>query len=127
MLRFDKMTLKAQEALQAAQEIAARHENQAIEPVHLLAAMVQQADGVVAPLLARLGIRSEQLTQDIEREIGRLPKVSGFAQQHMSPVLNRVLEKAFDEATKFKDEYVSTEHIFLAIAGEDRDPAGQLL
>jgi ATP-dependent Clp protease ATP-binding subunit ClpB len=127
MLRFDKMTLKAQEALQAAQEIAARHENQAIEPVHLLAAMVQQADGVVAPLLARLGIRSEQLTQDIEREIGRLPKVSGFAQQHMSPVLNRVLEKAFDEATKFKDEYVSTEHIFLAVAGDDRDPAGQLL
>src|ERR1700740_2849439 len=127
MLRFEKMTVKAQEALQGAQEIAARHENQQREPIHLLAALVSHPDGVVPPLLARVGIRTELLTQDIEREIGRLPKVTGFAQQHMSAVLNRVLEKAFDEATKFKDEYVSTEHIFLAIAGEDRDPAGQLL
>jgi ATP-dependent Clp protease ATP-binding subunit ClpB len=127
MLRFEKMTVKAQEAVQSAQEIAARHENQQIEPVHLLAALVTQADGVVAPLLARLGIRSESLSQDIEREIGRLPRVTGFAQQHMGKPLNDVLERAFDEAQRFKDEYVSTEHMFLAIAGQDRDPAGQLL
>src|SRR5713226_5358123 len=105
MLRFEKMTVKAQEALQNAQEIAARHENQQIEPVHLLSALVTQADGVVSPLLARLGIRAELLSQEIEREIGR----------------------AFDEALRFKDEYVSTEHMFLAVAGQDRDPAGQLL
>jgi ATP-dependent Clp protease ATP-binding subunit ClpB len=127
MLRFDKMTVKAQEALQEAQEIAARHENQAVEPVHLLEALVRQQDGVVPPLLARLGIRSEQLEQEIQREIGRLPKVQGFAQQHLGRPLNDVLEKSFDEATKFKDEYVSTEHLFLAIAGADRDPAGKLL
>src|SRR5271167_3051957 len=127
MLRFDKMTVKAQEALQQAQEIAARHENQAVEPIHLLEALVQQQDGVVPPLLARLGIRSEALTQDIEREIARLPKVQGFAQQHLGRPLNDLLEKSFEEATKFKDEYVSTEHLFLAIAGADRDPAGRLL
>ena len=127
MLRFEKMTVKAQEALQRAQEIAAEHENQAVEPVHLLSALVQQQDGVVPPLLARLGIRSELLSQDIAREIGRLPKVQGFAQQHLGRALNDVLEKAFDEAEKFKDEYVSTEHLFLAIAGADRDPAGKLL
>ena len=127
MLRFEKMTVKAQEALQNAQEVAARHENQQIEPVHLLAALVAQADGVVSPLLARLGIRTEAFSQDIEREIGRLPRVTGFAQQHMSRVLNDILEQAFDEAERFKDEYVSTEHIFLAIAKRDRDPAGQLL
>jgi ATP-dependent Clp protease ATP-binding subunit ClpB len=127
MLRFDKMTVKAQEALQRAQEIAAEHENQAVEPVHLLAALVQQQDGVVPPLLARLGIRSELLTQDIDREMGRLPKVQGFAQQHLSRALNEVLENSFDEAEKFKDEYVSTEHLFLAIAAADRDPAGKLL
>jgi ATP-dependent Clp protease ATP-binding subunit ClpB len=127
MLRFDKMTVKAQEALQQAQEIAGSRQNQAVEPIHLLAALVQQADGVVPPLLARLGIRGELLTQDIEREIERLPKVQGFAQQHLSRALNDVLERSFDEATKFKDEYVSTEHLFLAIAGEDRDPAGRLL
>ncbi len=127
MLRFEKMTVKAQEAVQSAQEIAASHENQQIEPIHLLAALVAQADGVVPPLLSRLGIRSEGLTQEIEREIGRLPKVQGFAQQHMGRPLNEVLERSFKEAEGFKDEYVSTEHLFLAIAALDRDPAGKLL
>jgi ATP-dependent Clp protease ATP-binding subunit ClpB len=127
MLRFEKMTVKAQEALQSAQEVAARHENQQVEPLHLLAALVSQPDGVVPPLLARLGIRTEMLSQEIEREIGRLPRVTGFAQQNMSRALNEVLERAFDEAQRFKDEYVSTEHMFLAIAAKDRDPAGQLL
>jgi ATP-dependent Clp protease ATP-binding subunit ClpB len=127
MLRFEKMTVKAQEAVQSSQEVAARHENQQVEPVHLLAALVGQADGVVPPLLARLGIRTEALTQEIEREISRLPKVQGFGQQHLGKTLNEVLERAFKEADKFKDEYVSTEHLFLAIAGQERDPAGQLL
>jgi ATP-dependent Clp protease ATP-binding subunit ClpB len=127
MLRFDKMTVKAQEALQQANDVAARHENQQIEPVHLLEALVSQTDGVVPPLLARLGIRSEALTQEIAREIARLPKVQGFAQQRLGKPLNSVLERAFAEAERFKDEYVSTEHLFLALAGEDRDPAGQLL
>jgi ATP-dependent Clp protease ATP-binding subunit ClpB len=127
MVRFDKMTVKAQEALQHANDVAARHENQQIEPVHLLEALVSQTDGVVPPLLARLGIRSEALTPEIEREIARLPKVQGFAQQHLGKPLNNVLERAFDEAERFKDEYLSTEHLFLALAGEERDPAGQLL
>ncbi len=127
MLRFEKMTVKAQEAVQSAQEVAARRENQQIEPVHLLAALVAQADGVVPPLLARLGVRTEALSQEIDREIGRLPKVHGFAQQHMGRPLNEVLERAFKEADSFKDEYVSTEHLFLAIAVQDRDPAGHLL
>jgi ATP-dependent Clp protease ATP-binding subunit ClpB len=127
MLRFDKMTVKAQEAVQQAQEIAANHENQAVEPLHLLVALVQQPDGVVPSLLTRLGIRTELLNRDIEREIGRLPKVQGFTQQNLSRALNDVMERSFKEATNFKDEYVSTEHLFLAIAGEDRDPAGRLL
>ncbi len=127
MLRFDKMTVKAQEAVQEAQEIAARHENQAVEPLHLLVALVEQKDGVVPPLLARLGIRSELLMQDLDREISRLPKVQGFGQHHMGRALNDILERSFDEATKFKDEYVSTEHLFLAIAAADSDPAGRLL
>src|SRR6266849_1143698 len=116
MLRFEKMTVKAQEAVQSAQEVAARRENQQIEPVHLLAALAAQADGVVPPLLARLGVRTEALSQEIDREIGRLPKVHGFAQQHMGRPLNEVLERAFKEADRSKDEYVSSEHLFLAIA-----------
>ncbi|HEV2101546.1 MAG TPA: Clp protease N-terminal domain-containing protein, partial [Candidatus Acidoferrum sp.] len=127
MLRFDKMTVKAQEAVQESQEIAARHQNQAIEPLHLLVALIEQKDGVVPPLLARLGIRNELLMQDVDREISRLPKVQGFGQQNMSRALNDVLERSFDEAEKFKDEYVSTEHLFLAIAAAESDPAGRLL
>src|SRR5271165_4791166 len=127
MLRFEKMTVKAQEAVQSAQEVAARHENQQVEPVHLLAALVAQTDGVVPSLLTRLGIRSEVLSQEIENEIGRLPKVQGFGQQHWGRPLNDALENAFTEAEKFKDDYVSTEHLFLAIAAQERDPAGQLL
>ena len=127
MLRFEKLTVKAQQAVESAQEIAARNENQQIEPLHLLASLAAQPDGVVPPLLARLGIRSEVFAQEIEREIGRLPKVQGFAQQHMGRPLNDVLERAFNEADSFKDKYVSTEHLFLAMAGLDRDPAGQLL
>jgi ATP-dependent Clp protease ATP-binding subunit ClpB len=127
MLSFDKMTVKAQEAVAKAQEIAAQHENQAIEPLHLLSALIHQQDGVVTPLLTRLGIRNEVLSQDLEREINRLPKVQGYGQQHMGRALNQVLERSFEEAKNFKDEYVSTEHLFLAIAAEDRDPAGKLL
>ena len=126
-MRFDKMTVKAQEAVQESQEIAARHQNQAIEPLHLLVALVEQKDGVVPPLLARLGIRHELLMQDVDREISRLPKVQGFGQHNMSRALNEVLERSFDEAQKFKDEYVSTEHLFLAIAAAESDPAGRLL
>jgi ATP-dependent Clp protease ATP-binding subunit ClpB len=127
MLRFDKMTVKAQEAVQQSEGIAARHENQAIEPLHLLVALVEQKDGVVPPLLARLGIRNELLIEDVGREIGKLPKVEGFGQHNLSRALNDVLERSFDEAQKFKDEYVSTEHLFLAIAAADKDPAGKLL
>jgi len=127
MVRFDKLTVKAQEALQGAQEIAARHDNQEIQPLHLLGALVAQSDGVVPALLTRLGVPLEALSQDLTRELDRLPKVRGFAQQHMGATLNAALEHAFDETAKFKDEYVSTEHLFLALAGLDRDPAGQLL
>ena len=126
-IRWDKLTVKAQEALQETNEVAARHENQEIAPLHLLAALVGQADGVVPPLLARLGIRKEALVQDLEREIGRLPRVHGFSEQRMGRALNDALERAFKEADNFKDEYVSTEHLFLGVASLDRDPAGQLL
>ncbi|MEQ1472769.1 MAG: Clp protease N-terminal domain-containing protein, partial [Candidatus Acidiferrum sp.] len=127
MLRFEKLTVKAQEAVQSAQEIAATHENQQIEPIHLLAALVAQDGGVVPPLVTRLGVRPETLSQEIARVIARLPRVQGFGQQHMGDAVNQVLERSFKEAEKFKDEYVSTEHLFLAIANEDRDSAGELL
>jgi len=127
MLRYDKLTVKAQEALQSAQEIAASANQQQVEPLHLLAALLAQSEGVVAPLLAKLGAAPEALAGEVRREIERLPKISGAAQQYMSPASNDAMSRAFDEAARFKDEYVSTEHILLAIAQLDRDPAGALL
>ena len=127
MLRYDKLTVKAQEALQEAQDIAAKAGQQQIEPLHLLAALVGQHDGVVPPLLNRLGVRPESLEAEITAQLARLPKVSGVSQQHLGNASNEALEAAFEEAEKFKDEYVSAEHILLAIAAKSKDPAGQLL
>ena len=127
MIRFDKLTLKAQEAFQSAQDIAARHDQQQVEPLHLLGALVAQHDGIVPPLLARLGVRPETLASEIEERMGRFPKVTGAAQQHLSAAANKVLEGAFVEAETFKDEFVSTEHILLAIATIQKDPAAELL
>lgn len=127
MIRYDKLTVKAQEALQSAQEIAAQAGQQQVEPLHLLAALIHQQDGLVSPLLAKLGSPVEAISAAVQREIERLPRVSGAAQQFLSPASNDVLSKAFDEASNFKDEYVSTEHILLAIASLQRDLAGSLL
>ena len=124
---MDKFTVKAQEALSAAQEMGARSGQQQIEPLHLLWALVAQGDGVVPPLLEKLGVSPTRLAGEIETQASRLPKVSGVTSQYLSPASNEALERAFKEAERLKDEYVSTEHILLAIASTDRDPAGQLL
>src|SRR6202042_428406 len=127
MIRSDKFTVKAQEALQAAQEMGERSSQQQIEPLHLLWALVAQGDGVVPPLLEKLGVSPTTLASEVQKQVERLPKVSGVSDQFLSKASNEILERAFDEAQRLKDEYVSTEHILLAIAGGDRDPAGQLL
>ena len=127
MVRFEKFTLKAQEAVQEAQDIAARHDQQQVEPLHLLGALVAQHDGVVPPLIEKLGVRPETLANDIESRLMRYPKVTGAVQQQLSPAGNKVLEGAFVEAEQFKDEYVSTEHILLAIATIRKDEAAELL
>jgi ATP-dependent Clp protease ATP-binding subunit ClpB len=124
---MDKLTVKAQDALQAAQEFGGRSGQQQIEPLHILWALAAQPDGVVPPLLEKLGASPTRLASEIEKEVARLPKVSGAAQQYMSPGSNEILEHAFDEAQRLKDEYVSTEHILLAISAAGRDAAAQLL
>src|SRR5277367_6096370 len=127
MIRMDKLTVKAQEALQAAQEMGARSGQQQIEPLHLLWALVAQGEGVVSPLLSKLGVAPEVVAKEVERQIERLPKVSGASQQYLSQGLNDVVSRAFDEAAKFKDEYVSTEHLLLALASGGHDAAAEIL
>jgi ATP-dependent Clp protease ATP-binding subunit ClpB len=127
MIRSDKFTVKAQEALQAAQEMGERSGQQQIEPLHVLWALVAQGDGVVPPLLEKLGVSPTLIASEVEKQIARLPKISGGSQPQFSPATTKVLERAFDEAQRLKDEYVSTEHILLAISASDKDLAGQLL
>ena len=125
--RLDKLTVKAQEALQAAQELASRSGQQQIEPLHILWALIAQGDGVVPPLLEKLGVSPTTLAAESEKQIQRLPQISGVSDQYLSKASNDVLQRAFDEAQRLKDEYVSTEHILLAISTAERDPAAQLL
>jgi ATP-dependent Clp protease ATP-binding subunit ClpB len=127
MIRSEKFTVKAQEALQGAQEIGERSGQQQIEPLHVLWALVAQGDGVVPPLLEKLGVSPTLIASEAEKQIARLPKISGGSQPQFSSTTTKVLERAFDEAQRLKDEYLSTEHILLAISATDKDPAGQLL
>ncbi len=127
MLRFDRLTLKAQEAVQRAQEIAGKHGNQQLEPLHLLAALLAEREGVVFPVLQKLDVPPEALALEVDRAIERLPKVSGLTQHYLGPSLNEVFKIAFEEAEQFKDEYISTEHLLLAVSMLKGDPAGELL
>src|SRR2546423_15699365 len=115
MFRFDKLTLKGQEALQFAQSHAQEKSNPQISPEHLLWALIEQKEGVVLPILQKLGVNLQTVAQQLADAVGRLPKVQGQAEIYMSPGLNRVLEDALKEADQFKDEYVSTEHLLIAL------------
>ena len=126
--RFDKLTQKAQEAVQQAQSLAAEYGNQAVHPLHLLIALAREREGIVRPVLEKCGVQVEAMFAEAERQLTALPKVQGQpAGAYVSPALNQVLEAAFKEAENFKDEFVSTEHLLLAIADQKYDPAGSLL
>jgi len=114
--RFDKLTLKAQEAVQRAQERAADAGNPQIESLHLLAALLDEQEGVVRPLLEAIGVNQQQLRQMITAELSHLPKTSGGAPPQLGNELSRVLDAAQQAATEMKDEFVSTEHLLLALA-----------
>jgi ATP-dependent Clp protease ATP-binding subunit ClpB len=126
-MRLDKLTVKAQEAVQAAQSLADQHSHQAIEPEHVLVALLQQREGVVGPLLAKLGARPETIQSTLEAELSKLPAVRGGGGQYISDRTRVMLERAQKEAERLKDEYVSTEHLLVA-ASQDRDgAAGRVL
>ena len=125
--RFDKLTVKAQEAVQSAQGLADREGHQQLEPEHLLLALVEQEDGVVGALLAKLGARPEAIRRDVQAEIRRLPKVSGASGQYMGPRLKAVFDAAWAEMERLKDDYCSTEHLLVAIAQESDGAAGRIL
>src|SRR5205809_721429 len=127
-IRWNKFTVKAQEAVQRANELASEHGNPELLPVHILAALVEDKEGIVPPVLEKIGIGTQAVLNDLYRELERLPEVSGgAAQPGLSQAANQLLERAFKEADNFKDEYVSTEHLLLAGTQIKRDPAHQIL
>jgi ATP-dependent Clp protease ATP-binding subunit ClpB len=128
-IRWDKFTVKAQEAVQRANELASEHGNPELAPLHLLAALVEDKEGIVTPVLEKIGIGPQAVLSDLYKEIEKLPKVSGTGAQQpaMSSQINQVLENSFKEADTFKDEYVSTEHMLLALTALKRDPAQELM
>jgi ATP-dependent Clp protease ATP-binding subunit ClpB len=128
-IRWDKFTVKAQEAVQRANEIASEHGNPELLPLHLLAALLEDKEGIVPPILDKIGVGPQVVLNEAYSEINHLPKVSGEGanQPGMSSALNQLIERAFKEASNFKDEYVSTEHLLLAATQSKKDAAQQIL
>ncbi len=126
-MRLDKLTVKAQEALQSAQTLADQRGHQAIEPEHLLAALLGQPEGVVRPILAKLGAKPAAIQAALDAELDRTPTVSGAGQQYLGERLRQMLDRAQREAERLKDEYVSTEHMLVALAQERGGGAARAL
>jgi ATP-dependent Clp protease ATP-binding subunit ClpB len=121
-IKWDRLTVKSQEAIQTASGHAAENGNPEVLPLHLMAALLEDHEGVVIPVLEKVGVPVQQLLTGVNSAIEKLPKVQGGAQPGMSPALQKVLEQGFKEAENFKDEYVSTEHLLLALSKAKNDP-----
>jgi ATP-dependent Clp protease ATP-binding subunit ClpB len=122
-IKWDKLTVKSQEALQGAQGMAAENGNPEVQPMHLLAALLEDKEGVVLPVLEKIGVGVQQLLAGVNAAIAKLPKVQGASQQPgIGAALTKVLDQAFKEADNFKDDYVSTEHLLLALAQAKGEP-----
>ena len=113
-MQLDKFTLKSQEAIQTAQTLARNNGNQEIQPEHLLKAILEQPEGVVVPVLKKMGATPSVILSETNQLIEDLPKVSGAGagQTYASQVLQKLLDSSFKIASQMQDEYVSQEHLF---------------
>jgi ATP-dependent Clp protease ATP-binding subunit ClpB len=126
-MRFDKLTMKTQEIIQGAMGLADKKGNPQIEPEHLLAVTMQVSEEIARPIVGKLGANSGALAADIEAAIAKLPQQSGaHAQAHLSSAALEVLNAAETQAENMKDEYVSVEHLFVALA-QSKDAAGEIM
>ena len=122
-IKWDKFTVKSQEAIQGAQGLAAENGNPEVLPLHLMAALLEDKEGVVLPVLEKLGVPVQQMLAQVNEAIAKLPKVQGSAAQPgLGNALSKVLDQAFKEADNFKDDYVSTEHLLLALSSQKNEP-----
>ncbi|HEU19359.1 MAG TPA: ATP-dependent chaperone ClpB [Deltaproteobacteria bacterium] len=128
-MRFDKFTLKMQEAFQDSESLANRYGHQAIDVEHMLTALIRQPEGIVSEILKKLGAEPKRVENDLEEYLRSLPSVSGggAAQRYVAPRLRNVMDAAFAEAERLKDEYVSVEHALIAVAAEKDSEAAKIL
>ena len=128
-MRFDKFTIKSQELIQGAQGLAGQLGHQQIDPEHLLKAMLEQPEGIARSILQKLGASPERVLHEVTDALERKPKVSGagMGEVYISPTTKKVLDRAFAEATNLKDEYVSIEHILVAITDQKNTDAARTL
>ena len=128
-MKFDKLTLKSQEAIQTAQQLAQSNSNQEIHPCHLAKAILEQPEGIVVPVLQKMGFTPSLLLMECNRLIDQIPKVSGSGagQIYASSDLSRVLDNSLAAAGQMQDEFVSQEHLFLAIIRDTHDPCANML
>jgi ATP-dependent Clp protease ATP-binding subunit ClpB len=125
-MRLERFTLRGQEAIQSAIELAERNQHQQVEPEHLLVALLEQPEGIVRPLLGKLGANQPVVLNDAQAALGRLPKVQG-GQQYFSPRTSQLFTAAQKQAEEMKDEFISTEHLLLSIVDEKDGAAGRIL
>ncbi len=127
-MRFDRFTIKAQEALETAQGLATNTQSPELGVEHLMLALIRQTDGIVTPILQKLGVDTAGITSAIEIAVQKAPKVQGTAaEMRIAPALQSVLDTGFKEATALKDEYVSTEHLLVACAETKQSEVGKIL
>ncbi len=127
-MRLDKFTIKSQQVLGNAQTLASENQNQQIEPAHLLKAMLDEPEGITRSMLRKLGVSPEAAEQEVAQALNRLPKVSGGALDvYISGRTRTLLDRAFAEAAKMKDDYVSTEHLLIAMTRAEIGEAAQIL
>ena len=125
-MRLDKFTLRGQEAIQSAIELAEKNQHQQVEPEHLLVAMLEQPEGIVRPILGKLGANVAVILNDTQAAVARFPRVQG-GQQYFSNRTTQIFTASQTQADKMQDEFISTEHLLLAIADEKDGDAGKIL
>ncbi|MFX1448053.1 MAG: ATP-dependent chaperone ClpB [Promethearchaeota archaeon] len=128
-MKFDKFTIKVQEALMAARSLAQNNDNQQIEPIHLLISLIEQEDGITTPLYQKLGVKLDQLLIDLKLELERIPKItgSGATEVVLSSNASKLFNLAWKEAEMLRDQFLSTEHIILALTQFQSKPIIDLM